>query len=232
MSDKILLHILGLIRKEVAEHSRHLNQYFLLFANYAGVGSLERSQLLRLNVPQIFVSVAMDDGPGPPIKYQYADLSKLYQVVSILVRCCDLTSKCSSSHQGGSILKNPYGEEPEGVSLHSLPPQVAEALFTRNSYIKKVLEDANSSEETVKMFKFCSWENPSFSSMVLTEILWQIAYSYSYELRPHLEILLQLLMMEDSWQEHRIHNALRGMFLIHSFFFDTFSQFFPCRNPR
>lgn len=212
MSDKILLHILGLIRKEVAEHSRHLNQYFLLFANYAGVGSPERSQLLRLNVPQIFVSVALDDGPGPPIKYQYADLSKLYQVVSILVRSCDLTSRCSPSHQGSSILKNPYGEEPESVPLHTLPPQVAEALFTRNAYIKKVLEDANSSEETVKMFKYCSWENPSFSSMVLTEILWQIAYSYSYELRPHLEILLQLLMMEDSWQEHRIHNALRGKF--------------------
>ena len=137
----------------------------------------------------------------------------MYQVVSILVRSCDLTSRCSSSHQNQPILKNPYSEEPEGVALHTLPPQVVEQVLTRNAYVKKVLEDANSSEETIKMFKYCSWENPSFSSMVLTEILWQIAYSYSYELRPHLEILLQLLMMEDSWQEHRIHNALKGQYI-------------------
>lgn len=211
MSDKILLHILGLIRKEVAEHPRHLNQYFLLFSTYAGIGPAERAQLLKLNVPQLFVAVALDDGPGPPIKYQYADLGKLYQVVSILIRSCDLTSRCSSSHPNQAILPNPYSEEPEGVVLHTLAPQsVADQILNRNAYVKKVLEDANSSEETIKMFKYCSWENPTFSSTVLTELLWQIAYSYSYELRPHLEILLQLLMMEDSWQEHRIHNALKG----------------------
>jgi len=41
--------------------------------------------------------VALDEGPGPPIKYQYAELAKLYAVVSQLIRCCDVTSKCQSS---------------------------------------------------------------------------------------------------------------------------------------
>ncbi len=41
--------------------------------------------------------VALDEGPGPPIKYQYAELGKLYSVVSILVRCCDVSSRCQSS---------------------------------------------------------------------------------------------------------------------------------------
>ena len=58
--------------------------------------------------------------------------------------------------------------------------------------------------------QFCSWENPHFSSMVLSELLWQIAYSYTYELRPYLELLLRMLLLEDSWQSHRIHNALKG----------------------
>ena len=41
--------------------------------------------------------VALDEGPGPPIRYQYAELGKLYSVVSQLVRCCDVSSRMRSS---------------------------------------------------------------------------------------------------------------------------------------
>ena len=41
--------------------------------------------------------VAFDEGPGPPIRYQYAELGKLYSVVSQLVRCCDVSSRMRSS---------------------------------------------------------------------------------------------------------------------------------------
>lgn len=87
--------------------------------------------------------------------------------------------------------------------------------FIKNNYIfryvKKIIEDANSSEDTVKLLKFCCWENPLFSSTVLSELLWQIAYSYTYELRPYLDLLLHMLLLDDSWQNHRIHNALKGV---------------------
>ena len=76
--------------------------------------------------------------------------------------------------------------------------------------MKKLIEDCNSSEETTKLLKFCCWENPHFSSNVLSELLWQVAYSYTYELRPYLDLLLQMLLLEDSWQNHRILNALKG----------------------
>ena len=58
---------------------------------------VQKLQLLRLRVPAQFMLVALDEGPGPPIKYQHAELSKLYQVVSQLVRCCDVSEKCTSS---------------------------------------------------------------------------------------------------------------------------------------
>lgn len=54
--------------------------------------------LLQLNVPATFMKVALDEGPGPPIKYQYAELGKLYQVVSLLIRSCDVSCKTQSSH--------------------------------------------------------------------------------------------------------------------------------------
>lgn len=44
--------------------------------------------------------VALDEGPGPPIKYQYAELGKLYTVVSQLVRCCDVSLRMQSSING------------------------------------------------------------------------------------------------------------------------------------
>lgn len=54
--------------------------------------------LLQLSVPATFMKVALDEGPGPPIKYQYAELGKLYQVVSLLIRSCDVSCKTQSSH--------------------------------------------------------------------------------------------------------------------------------------
>ena len=69
----------------MSEHGRHLPQYFTLFVMYASLGAAEKTQLLRLNVPATFIQVALDEGPGPPIKYQYAELSKLYQVFGPLV---------------------------------------------------------------------------------------------------------------------------------------------------
>ena len=60
---------------------------------------LQRQHLLRLDVVSIFMQIALDEGPGPPIKYQYPELGKLYAVVSHLVRCCDVSERCQSSLQ-------------------------------------------------------------------------------------------------------------------------------------
>ena len=80
LSDHLLLAVLALLWVEVSEHGRHLSQYFNLFALYANLGLTEKTQLLKLNVPSLFISVSLDEGPGPPIKYQYAELGKLFQV--------------------------------------------------------------------------------------------------------------------------------------------------------
>lgn len=64
----------------------------------------------QLNVPAIFMQVALDEGPGPPIKHQYPELCKLHHVVSMLVRCSDITSECSCPGEQGPILPNIYGD--------------------------------------------------------------------------------------------------------------------------
>lgn len=75
------------------------NKTWLLFLPLSP-GLAEKTQLLKLSVPATFMLVALDEGPGPPIKYQYAELTKLYAVVSQLLRCCDVSTRMQSSING------------------------------------------------------------------------------------------------------------------------------------
>ncbi|CAG9840067.1 unnamed protein product [Diabrotica balteata] len=210
LSDHILWALLSLLQREVSEHGRHLPHYCSVFHMYANQGIQEKTQLLRMNVPATFMMVALDEGPGPAIKYQFTELGKLNQLVACLIRCCDVSSKCQNS-TNGPVLPNPYKDPtiPEYIMPISSP--AAEILFNRNVYVKKVIEDTNLTEDAIKFLQFCSWENPHFSRTVLSELLWQIAYAYCQELRHHIEILLSILLIEDSWQNHRIHNAIKGV---------------------
>lgn len=83
-------------------------------------------------------------------------------------------------------------------------------FFFPRSYVKKLIEDAQLTEDTLKLLQFISWENPHMSKTILAEVLWHIAFAYCNELKHHIELLLALLRMEDSWQTHRIVNALKG----------------------
>ncbi|XP_066261614.1 ubiquitin carboxyl-terminal hydrolase 9X [Euwallacea similis] len=211
LSEHVIWALLTLLQREVSEHGRHLPHYCTVFHMYASQGVEEKAQLLRLNVPATFMLVALDEGPGPAIKYQYTELGKLNQLVSCLVRCCDVSSKCQSSIAGGQVRPNPYREFSIDDYIATISPQAADILFNRNSYIKKIIEDTNLTDEAVKLFQFCSWENPQFSKHVLSEVLWQISFAYCQELRHNMDILLSVLLMEDSWQSHRIHNAVKGI---------------------
>lgn len=94
------------------------------------IGIQEKAQLLRLNVPATFMLVALDEGPGPAIKYQYTELGKLNQLVSCLVRCCDVSSKCQSS-TSDPVMPNPYREPSIQDYIVPISPQAAEILCNR-----------------------------------------------------------------------------------------------------
>lgn len=184
-------------------------------------------------MPAIFIQVAVDEGPGPPIKYPNAELGKLHQVVAMLVRCTDVTARCQSSNErSATVLPNVYAD-PHFIGAAaatavaadpSTAPAVAviasplslvanDLLYTRVSYTKKLLEDASAGEDGLRLLQFCCWENPIFSRSVLTELLWLCSLTghHLQDMRHHTELLLHVLLMEDSWQHHRIHNALNGV---------------------
>lgn len=212
LSDYILHAILFLLNKEVSENGRSLTQYFSLFLMFANLGVNNKLQLLKMDVPHLLMRVALDEGPGPAIKYQYAELGKLYAVVSLLVRCCDVSGYCFSSKTGTKPLPMPAMDRAvKQQPLMQLPQNVGEMLFSSKNYMKKIIEDNNSADDTVKLLRYCCWENPHFSVAVLSQLLWHVSYAYTHELRPFLDLLLQVLTIEDSWQNQRIINALKGI---------------------
>ncbi|XP_050542237.1 probable ubiquitin carboxyl-terminal hydrolase FAF-X isoform X2 [Daktulosphaira vitifoliae] len=210
LSDHLIIGVLSLLQKEVGEHTnRHLPHYFSFFYMYCNLGMVEKQQLIRLNVPAIFILVAIDEGPGGSnIKYQFNELNKLHSVISILIRCCDCSEKCVSSTSVTPILPNPYAEcQPY---LRKVPQQVKDCIFGRICYLKKLIDNSQMNEESMKLLQFVCWENPQSSSMVLTEILWHIMYTYCQELKFYLDLLFVILNIEDSWQMLRIQNAMTG----------------------
>lgn len=152
LCEQVLHNVLNLLTCEAADYGKHLPHFFNLFVTYAMLGVQERHQLikvrycfcltvvecrltfsstLQLNVPAIFMKVALDEGPGPAIKYQYTEFNKLHQCVSMLVRSCDISSRCQSS--GTSAIKRNIFIDSK-VSHDQLLPlsqEAEELLFNR-----------------------------------------------------------------------------------------------------
>lgn len=82
------------------------------------------------------------------------------------------------------------------------------------SYMKKLTEECCGCEEGIRLLQFLCWEHAGWSRIALAELLWQMAYAYCHELRRHSDALTALLLMEDSWQQHRIHNVIKVKALI------------------
>lgn len=154
---------------------------------------------------------------------QYTDLTKLYCVVSTLLRCFDINAFCATLSNSSDIPPNPHNhfselKQQENSQIQQIPAQypkiptkISDLILKRTNFVKKMLEEASGMEETVKLIKFLCWENINFSLDLINELLWMTAFHCSYELKPHLEMLYHILGIEDSWQTRRLLSALHGI---------------------
>ncbi|XP_073945007.1 ubiquitin carboxyl-terminal hydrolase-like faf isoform X2 [Choristoneura fumiferana] len=218
LSEQVLCAARALAAPQLADSQahRHLPLLFNLFHAYAVLGINERHQLLRLRILDIVLSVCMEDSSSSLGKYQYPESSKIHQLVSLLVRSCDVSMRCQSAHaaDGTPPLPNPFGDPPPAVAAArpALSTPAADILYNRTgTYMKKLTEECCVCEESIRLLQFLCWEHAGWSRMALAELLWQMAYAYCHELRRHSDALTALLLMEDSWQQHRIHNVIKGV---------------------
>lgn len=154
LCEQVLLAVIHLLVTDASDYGKHLPHFFSLFLTFASLGVQERHQLLKvtlnyliystihinliflqLNVPAIFMKLALDEGPGPPIKYQYPEFQKLHQCVSVLVRSSDISKYCQSSSCDLPVKANIYIDSK--VPYDQLLPLSAEAedfLLKRTRY--------------------------------------------------------------------------------------------------
>lgn len=189
---------------------RHLPLLFNLFHGYAAFGAHERHQLIKLKILDVVLAVCMED---TSVKYQHAESPKIHQLISMLLRCCDVSSRCQASNLDDIVLPNPFTEPPPlPFTMPVLSGPAIELLYGRGGvYIKKLVEECCPCDDSIKLLQFTCWENASWSRAALAELLWQLTYAYIHDLKRHSDAFLSILLLEDSWQNHRIHNALKGV---------------------
>lgn len=211
LSDYIMQLVLDLIKKDPMDRhlNQYYNQYFNLFYQYCMTSREARGQLIRLSLPTKFMNLALDENIIPSLKTQYSEFGRLHQVVSVLVRSCDISSRCKTASNEPVVQPNPYAFD-NGQYICALPPDAADLLFNKTNYVKKVIEEATNLDDTFLFLKYCCYENPRMSKLVLDDLTWHVAFYYDNELKPHLDLLLHILFMPDSWQRLRIINALNG----------------------
>ncbi|XP_065840857.1 ubiquitin carboxyl-terminal hydrolase 9X-like [Oscarella lobularis] len=195
LSDCIVEAVLNLLNKEVGEHERHISKYFFFFLTYCSFSDAELSQLLKMRVPALFIALALGEGPALIGYRQHAtDLSRLYSVVSVATQPIIIVDEiCYFELQEAKPAPNPLYELSQPEGMH---PEIVEALFENQKYLKKVISENAAAEDTLQLFKFLCWENPTMSRMVLTELLYQ-------------DLLYCILMLDDSWQHARLLNCVR-----------------------
>lgn len=232
LSDYLLQTVLDVVNRDGPENrnTRHSLQYFQLFVMYAGIGIPERKQLLDLGVLLTFIRLAIEEDHASNHKYQFQELSKLYSLVSVLIRSCDV-SKYMKTSDDSEPKTNPFFDSIVTTPIMEIPSNVEGLIYTSN-YVKRLLEESSTSDDTVHLIKFLSWECLSFSLIALSEVLLQISYAQTYELRPFLDILLHLILLDDSWKEQRMKYAFKGVSDDREGLFDTIQRSKPHGHKR
>ncbi|CAF1316830.1 unnamed protein product, partial [Didymodactylos carnosus] len=200
VEERILIYVLRILKtKDLPENVKLLAQYFQFFCSYSAMGQYEARTI-------------NDDGQSSCATIQrYPESTKLFVILSTLIRCFNITQYCKSRNSDSELLPNPFYTHNDGGLLHNMPQQLVEIVYKRDTLLKKIIEDSSSCEDSQKLLKFLLWENIDVTIIVLNEIIGLLSTYYTFDLRAPLDVLLLVLMLEDSWQETRLLYTLKGI---------------------
>ncbi|KAJ7514417.1 hypothetical protein O6H91_23G042900 [Diphasiastrum complanatum] len=216
--DAVIHILMSFLRDAASSPKIYLNQYFQVILEYAKVGATQRSHLLQKSLVSQLVLLATKLHV-----VKHSDLSCLHSIISLLVRSCD-TSKFydvpemdteklfrdgegSSSSQIGTPLPNPLQLPPPVVPL---PNDAADSILKHAVYASILVKTCPDHDEGLKLLEFCCWQNETFSSAVLQEILDALHGAGNNEIKFLLALILRILQLADSLQLARQEIALLG----------------------
>jgi ubiquitin carboxyl-terminal hydrolase 9/24 len=211
LSNRLLKQLMLLLRRLLTESNRSYTQLVVLFNDYALFGPNERAQLIHLKLPMTLLSVILDDVSSS--KQLQNETPRLFQLLFLLLRSCDLSPYCKKADATAVENNNPFTLPIHSLGLVPLDPQLP-GIFSRNVFIKRLVEECSgpASEECIKIIRLLSWENLQFSLLIIVEIIWHLNSTYESEhFKAQLHLLRCVLMLNDSWSAIRLHKALIGV---------------------
>ena len=172
-----------LLKNTIQESNQNIANYSQFFYSYAAINRESRKLLLDMNLAVFFIILTIEENLANNYGYQSIEFTKIHQIISILVRSCDTAhlSKSYNSQSRLSPLRNIYAEDSPAVM--QLPSNVFELVFVQTAYVKRLIDDSTITEESAKLVQFCCWENPTFTQVILSEILWKITVSNFQDFR-------------------------------------------------
>ena len=128
--------------------------------------------MIRLNVPLIFINLANEDNTSSSCSTlpRYGEPAKLFVILSTLIRCFDVSAFCKSQQSDKEILPNPFYTH-EHSPICVIPQAIAEIIYKKEIFLKKIIEDSSTCEDSLRLLRFLLWENAEITSTVLNEIM-------------------------------------------------------------
>ncbi|CAG9536041.1 unnamed protein product [Cercopithifilaria johnstoni] len=202
VSDMFITLLLIIPRNYFTEFSTHPTQYIALFNLYALSGLEQKKQLVRKGaLHALLVLISRDDYH---IKVIYQDSSKLYEVISLLLRICKF------EWQGENANLNPYAITTGG--LIQAPEEVAqwmnELLFV-NRLLKQLIELPTDRAVALDTILYLCWENLNFTKILLYHFSFECLFTPN-EVKNATIIIENILEINDSVRMERQRLVLLG----------------------
>eukprot|EP01018_Ginkgo_biloba_P002353 Gb_35991 [translate_table: standard] len=203
-----LMNVLLAFLKDGTTPKYKLLKYFKVILEYAGFGPTQRGHLLQKMIFNHLVGFATKVN----LQAVKQDLSYLHSIVSLLLRNCDTSVKnekisCEDATERRMPLSNPH--QLPGQTF-DLPKDAEETIFKHRLYTNILIETCPDQEEVIKLFEFCSWQNQTFSLSLLQDIMEFVQRPLNNEINGILNLMLRLLLLNDSLQTLRQEIFLLG----------------------
>ena len=90
----------------------------------------------------------------------------------------NITRLCHLLQDKRSLGTNPYTIPNQ--TLHPFQSNVADLLFKNKAFVKKIVEENISQDDTKYLLLYLCYENARFSAELLSELLWQVGAGALY----------------------------------------------------
>ena len=192
---------------EVARYWRHYSEYFELLANFAKIGTEEKSFLLaRRTISRSIDSILLDESLSNSARnrnnvgdqFAVPDYNHLLTLISTLVRSVKLERDVEDD------------TEPVPTQICDAGPldPACSVYIKKVRLLTKALSEGINPSHTMKMLEHMSWNNSKQSVAILETLLTVLDDAHEDEMDILLKMLEKLVLMKDTCQELRAQHMV------------------------